>query len=341
MTPGPKVEQTALLGARPGVGASSLARLLREFQVELLEAPSMHLRAVVDAQLGRVGALLGASRLTLWQVEAEGDAATAEFEWFRSPCEPFRNMRLELDRFPLPAAALTGGAPAVVLDEAATRFFGVTEVLVVPLASRGRLLRFLTVGWVERPHAEHAAIGIDPGVLDALYSLTAVVHGTAETAVLAERASYDELTGLANRRLLLFMLNHLLSRLGRRRGGGVAVIFCEVDEQSVPEDAIVRLARSFHHETRATDVVGRFDERVLAVLCDDLRDPAEAVEVARRLARVCRDEAEQAGLPGRVACFGIGYSDESVAPGMLLRRADLATYQARADELERIKVVAE
>ncbi|MGD9752302.1 MAG: diguanylate cyclase [Acidimicrobiia bacterium] len=336
------MEQTALIGARPAGGAATLTRLLREFQVELLDASSMHLRAVVDAQLGRVGALLDASRLTLWQIDPEGDAATAEFEWYRPGLLAMRNSRHELSGFPVPPDTLAAG-PTVVLDESAAAFFDANEVLVVPLAVRARLLRFLTVGWAEPRHA--ASVGIEPAVIDALFSMTAVIHGAAETAALSERASYDELTGLANRRLLLFMLNHLLSRLGRRRGGGVAVIFCEVDDQAVPEELVVRLARAFHEETRATDMVGRFDDRVLAVLCDDLRDPAEAIEVARRLARVCRDASAEAGLAEaglaeRVACFGIGYSDEAVTTGVLLRRADLATYQARAEGRGGIRVVA-
>ncbi len=333
MAVGPRVEQTALVGARSALGPS-LARMLREFQVELLEAAPMHLRAVVDAQLGRVGAMLDACRLVIWRADADRGAVTAEFEWYRASLDSLRNTTIELDQFPLPSGTLASGGPTVVLDDSSTAFFGAHEVLVVPLAARGRLLRFLTVAWADprRP----APLSVEHGLLDGLYSLTAVVHGAAETNQLAERASYDEQTGLANRRLLLFMLNHLLSRLGRRAGGGVGVIFCELAELAVAEDVLVRLAKAFQQATRATDVVGRFDDRVLAVLCDDLRDPNEAIEVARRLVTICREVS-----PELSACIGVGYSDEAVAPGVLLRRADLATYQARLEGAGTIRTVSE
>jgi PleD family two-component response regulator len=122
------------------------------------------------------------------------------------------------------------------------------------------------------------------------------------------------------------------------------VIFCEVADRRtsgggrpVAEELMVAVAKAFQLQTRATDVVGRFDDHVLAVLCDDLRDPGEAVEVARRLGQVCRHY----GGDDVAACLGVGFSDESVAPGVLLRRADLATYQARTDGAGAIGVVSE
>jgi GGDEF domain-containing protein len=323
-------------------GGAAIARLLREFQVELLDTAPMHLRAVVEARLGRIGSLFNAVRLTLWRVEADGDAVAAEFEWCRPAYEPLRNTRVELSQFPLGRDVLLGDGPAVVLDEHTGPLFGGAEVLVVPLTIRGRLQRFLTVAWAGgQPDTE--ALAIDQAVLDGLFSVTAVIHGAADTSRLAELASYDERSGLANRRLLLFMLNHLLSRLGRRGGGGVGVIFCEVADRRagvaarpVPDELMARVAKAFQLQTRATDVVGQFDEGVLAVLCDDLRDPAEAIEVARRLSQVCRHYGGDDVAP----CLGVGFSDESVAPGVLLRRADLATYQARTDGTGAIRVVS-
>lgn len=338
MTSGPKTEHTAVGGAR-SAGVPTLPRLLREFQVELLDTAPVHVRAVVDAQLARVGTMLDATRSTMWRVEVDGEAVTAEFEWFRSPLGPLRNQRYELDRFPLPMATLLGGGPTVVLDDSSSQFFGTAEVLVVPVTGRGRLLRFLTIGWSEvDQQAEPAPLRLDPAVLDTLYSLTSVVHAATETAALSERASYDEVSGLANRRLLLFMLNHLLSRLGRSGRGGVGVVFCEIAPEAVPDEVVVRVAKAFQQLTRATDVVGRFDDKMLAVLCDDLRDPGEAVEVARRLSHACRQLGPEAGV--LAPCFGVGFSEESVATGVLLRRADLATYQARIDGIGAIRVVS-
>ena len=285
--------------------------------------------------------MLSANRVTVWRVEAEAGTVVAEFEWCRSPLEPFRNATFSLTEFPLSIDQLLDAGHTVVLDETSASFFGATTVLAVPVAVAGRLQRMLTVGWSEqigRAGIEAPRTIIDQTLIDSLYSLTAIVQGSATAALMAERATYDEVTGLANRRLLLFMLDHLLSRLGRSNRGGVAVVFCEISPDTVAADElVVRVARAFQQVTRATDVVGRFDERVLAVLCDDLRDPGEALEVARRLAQVCRRLDEASVLD---ACFGIGYSNESVATGVLLRRADLATYQARSDGTGAIRVVS-
>lgn len=328
-------DERAVLAVTRQPAVPSLSRLLRDLQVELLDAAPMHLRSVIDAQLGRMGALLNAVRLTLWRVEPEGDEVAAEFEWFRSPLPPLRNARFSLEQFPLATDALLRNGPTVVLDERAAEFFDAREVLAIPLTGRGRLLRLLTVGWNDR--STPAPLALDQAAIDSLYTLTAIVHASAEASVLAERASYDEVTGLANRRLVLFMLNHLLSRLGRSNRGGVGVIFCELAEQTVAEDVVVRVARAFQQLTRATDIVGRFDERMLAVLCDDLRDPDEAVEVAKRLSAAC---SSIDGADGLAACFGVGFSNESVATGVLLRRADLASYQARGDGQGAIRVVS-
>src|SRR3954469_22417114 len=108
---------------------------------------------------------------------------------------------------------------------------------------------------------------------------------------LVHQALHDALTGLPNRALFLDRLGLALSRLDRRTGLA-AVFFLDLDYFKVVNDSLghlagdqvlVAVAHRLHESLRDGDTAARLGGDEFAVLCDDLVDEGEAVQIAERL----------------------------------------------------------
>ena len=166
------------------------------------------------------------------------------------------------------------------------------------------------------------------------------LHNTHLIEELRAQALQDPLTGLPNRTLLMDRLSHALKRL-RRRPGGVAVLFCDVDRFKVVNDSLghqagdellVAVARRIESGLRAGDTATRFGGDEFVVVCEDVRDETQAAEVAERLASslaepflLCGDDIYL------TASVGVALSmDPEDDPMALVRDADAAMYEAKA-----------
>ena len=166
------------------------------------------------------------------------------------------------------------------------------------------------------------------------------LHNTHLIEELRAQALQDPLTGLPNRTLLLDRLSHALKRLRRRRAG-VAVLFCDVDRFKVVNDSLghqagdellIEVARRIESGLRAGDTATRFGGDEFVVVCEDVRDEAQATEVAERLAASL---AEPFLLRGEdiylTASVGVAVTtDPDDDPMVLVRDADAAMYEAKA-----------
>ncbi len=104
-------------------------------------------------------------------------------------------------------------------------------------------------------------------------------------------ALHDSLTGLANRALFMERVVHALER-GRRRGGGAAVLFLDVDGfksvndqhgHGYGDELLRRVARLIDESTRAADTAARIGGDEFAVLIEDVGQPSDVHAVAKRL----------------------------------------------------------
>ena len=156
------------------------------------------------------------------------------------------------------------------------------------------------------------------------------------------RAHYDPVTGLPNRTLFTERLARALANRRRRRGG-IAVLFLDMDGFKLINDslghdagdallAVVggRLAACL----RAGDTPARFGGDEFAVLIGGIADPSDAVRGAERILDALRPPFAVAGREVFLTA-GVGIAlrmpeDPAASADELVREADIALYRAKA-----------
>jgi diguanylate cyclase (GGDEF)-like protein/PAS domain S-box-containing protein len=157
-------------------------------------------------------------------------------------------------------------------------------------------------------------------------------------------AYFDYLTALPNRRLLMDELQRMISR-NTRSGEWGALLFIDLDNFKLLNDSLGhdigdlllrQVACRLRHSVRDTDVVARIGGDEFVILLDGLgkdrdRAASEASAVGGKILDSCD---ELYSLPPRsyrsTPSIGVALCDGSAPADVILRRADLAMYQAKA-----------
>ncbi|GAA4453540.1 putative bifunctional diguanylate cyclase/phosphodiesterase [Phytohabitans houttuyneae] len=153
----------------------------------------------------------------------------------------------------------------------------------------------------------------------------------------ARAAAHDALTGLANRRQLL---EHGTEILANRHVDGVTALvlidlnhFKEVNDtlgHAAGDRVLVEVASRLRREARPDDLVARLGGDEFAVLITGLPAPAIAAHRAEGLLAALHEPMSLDGMRISVeACGGIAVAPGSGGMAELLRRADVAMYQAK------------
>jgi diguanylate cyclase (GGDEF)-like protein len=154
-------------------------------------------------------------------------------------------------------------------------------------------------------------------------------------------AIHDTLTGLAGRGLFLEQL---------AAGEPGALLFVDLDRfkqvndtlgHAAGDQLLVVTAERIRAELRATDLAGRFGGDEFAVLMRGTTDLRDAVEVGERLVRSLSEPILIDGRwAGVGASVGIAMSAPGTDPTQLMRRADIAMYQAKRNGRNRCEAFA-
>ena len=169
-------------------------------------------------------------------------------------------------------------------------------------------------------------------------------------ARLLHLASHDQLTGLANRAVLLSRLESAIARLGRHPGG-LAVVFMDLDDFKSVNDAfghnhgdelLTVIGERFTCLMRSEDTVARFGGDEFVALFEDLTNPAlEAEALAARLHRAVAEPVLIAGTPlcitasiGVAVVTGVDCRSDEV-----LIEADRTMYDAKQAGRNRVALV--
>jgi len=189
---------------------------------------------------------------------------------------------------------------------------------------------------VRKSRAQHQANG-------PAYIVTQIDDVTASRAAerrLVQLALHDDLTGLANRTLLLDRLSGALDRR-QRTGRGLSLLFLDLDDfknvndslgHPVGDALLSTVAARLTDSVRASDTVARLGGDEFAVLCDGIDDADDISCFADRIlaavsAPVQLDDRRivPSASIGVVTVQAVG----EVRPDEVLRDADLAMYQAK------------
>ncbi len=166
---------------------------------------------------------------------------------------------------------------------------------------------------------------------------------------LHDQAFRDALTGLANRRLFLDRLSHVLDRLRGRSAARVAVVFLDVDNfkhlndrlgHPAGDEILQAIGERLRLAIRPGDTAARLGGDEFAILLEEIGDEDEAIAVAERLiGSLGAPIALADGAPRIGASIGVALSGISGdTADDLLRNADIAMYAAKAAGRGRIEL---
>jgi diguanylate cyclase (GGDEF)-like protein/PAS domain S-box-containing protein len=187
--------------------------------------------------------------------------------------------------------------------------------------------------------------GVVVGVAGVIQDITD--RRRAEEA-LAHQAFHDMLTGLPNRALFLDRLQLSVAR-SARHNVMTAVIFLDIDRFKWVNDSLghpagdallIDIAWRMRVVLRAGDTLARFGGDEFAVLCEEVEDVSDAMNVAERLAAVFAQPFMLDGRPITVsASLGIAMAGAAdTQPDALLGDADSAMYRAKERGRDRIEM---
>ncbi|MGI8576071.1 MAG: putative bifunctional diguanylate cyclase/phosphodiesterase [Egibacteraceae bacterium] len=170
-------------------------------------------------------------------------------------------------------------------------------------------------------------------------------------AMLTRQALYDDLTGLANRSLLLEHLEHALARIDRNRTA-LAILFCDLDEfkpvndtfgHAAGDELLMVVSGRLQEAVRAHDTVARFGGDEFVALCTDLASERDALTIAERFLEALREPIVVSGQQVQIsASVGLTVTtNPSSAPELLLGEADAAMYRAKEKGRNRVEVFDE
>jgi diguanylate cyclase (GGDEF)-like protein len=157
---------------------------------------------------------------------------------------------------------------------------------------------------------------------------------------LAHDALHDALTGLPNRTLLMKSLDQVIQLSQANSSYQFAVLFIDLDRFKIINDSLghmvgdqflITITHRLQHCLRSHDVVARLGGDEFTVLIENMREPAEATQVAERiLAALCKPLSLQGHMLFPSASIGIVIGSSLYQNATdLLRDADLAMYKAK------------
>ena len=161
---------------------------------------------------------------------------------------------------------------------------------------------------------------------------------------MAHLAWHDPLTGLPNRSLFMDRVEHAMA-MQNRRGGQLAVLFCDLDGfkrvndlfgHAAGDELLVEVGARIKATVRTTDTVSRLGGDEFAVLLEEVQNPEDVEASCERILAALRRRIEVAGEAVSVTTtIGIAFSKPGDSADTLLSQADLAMYHAKGQGKDR------
>ena len=161
--------------------------------------------------------------------------------------------------------------------------------------------------------------------------------------LLALEATTDPLTGIANRRRLDDELQRLIAQ-SHRHGRPLSAILIDLDHfkdindrfgHAVGDEVLVQTVDRLHTATRNADLLGRWGGEEFLLLASDT-DNRAALAIAERCRRAISRGAGGVYDLSVTASLGVATLQPHDDARALMRRADLAMYNAKSDGRDRV-----
>jgi diguanylate cyclase (GGDEF)-like protein/PAS domain S-box-containing protein len=188
--------------------------------------------------------------------------------------------------------------------------------------------------------AVRTQVGYSATLLDVTAEHDARQEMERTQAQLWQLANHDSLTGLPNRLQFNERVAHALAGT-RRDGRAAAVLFCDLDRFKQVNDAfghaggdalLIEIARRFRASIREIDTVCRLGGDEFVVICEGFDDLSSLEAIATRLIATVNGPVRlPAGEATVGLSIGIAVASPTTAADELLRRADAAVYEAKAN----------
>jgi diguanylate cyclase (GGDEF)-like protein/PAS domain S-box-containing protein len=185
---------------------------------------------------------------------------------------------------------------------------------------------------------------IDGEVVGRVWSFIDITTQKKLESDLERMAFYDDLTGLANRALFNDHLNQAIAR-NERNGKFVAVLYLDLDNFKTINDSLGHsvgdgLLRAVGAQLvgclRRSDTAARLGGDEFAILIEDVDTRREALQLAERvMARLREPMTVGSHHVSTTASIGVTFGAAGSTSEQLLRNADLAMYQAKAQGKDR------
>ncbi len=183
-------------------------------------------------------------------------------------------------------------------------------------------------------------------LLEEFADLVALAIGTSQAFdELDRKAKVDSLTGLPNRRAFDDRLAEELARAART-GGSVGLVIIDLDRFKEINDqrghltgdtVLATVAARLASVTRSNELVARLGGDEFVVLISEISEPGDLAAAAERFQRVVGAAAPLDGVTV-TASVGAATAEGGTDPTDVLRRADLALYEAKAAGRDRAVV---
>ena len=304
------------------------------------------LQRILDTVTAAARDLLGGDIVGLWLCEPE-DAGRARLR-----------SSVGLDglakRLPAVRLAEAGAAGAAIRADDVAVATGSTPVLgrltdgrlrasiAAPVHESGTVTGSLLVGSYRRDRGFTEA---DEQMLRAFAENVSMALTDSQTVIKMNQAFHDALTGLASRGLFLERMSQQLA-LVPADAAQVALLFVDLDRFKCVNDTmghaagdqlLMITAERIKSQLRSTDVAARFGGDEFAIMLCGIRAIDEAVHVAGRIVRALGEPMLIADRELQVnASIGIALGGVDAAD--LMRRADIAMYQAKRNGRGRYEI---
>lgn len=286
----------------------------------------------VEAERERLAYALDASRLAIWDMDAETGELHLSGEWGRMMGGPVVAQRIQ-------ATELLETVPeedhAVISDAVFSVLKGERESYDVEHRVRrpdGTLLWLRSRGRVVQRSATGRALRMSGTNAD-------ITQRKIVEQLLAQQALMDPLTALPNKRLLLERLERALA-VSRRKGTPVGLLFIDLDGfkgvndtlgHAAGDSLLKQVAARFLACVRASDTVARMGGDEFVVLLEGCHTIDDVETVAAKLLQALRSPFVLAEGTASISCsVGTVISPrDGTLPDDLLGNADQAMYRAK------------